>query len=730
VVCPPSAGAEEAIDDEIVVVDDAPEPPPEDQTASVEVIRIDERPAGSSLADVLDEVSGVRVQRLGGLEAYATISIRGSSASQVLVLRDGVPLASASGAEVNLSEIPLDDIERIEVYRGPSAAHFGAGGLGGVVNLISRRPEAGARSRVDVGLGSFMPGSWDPERIFSFSARRSLALRTVAQGGERHPYSILASGGFWNTEGDFTYLDDNGTLWEARDDSFVLRQNNDASQGDLGVRVTVDLDPRWRLSLGDSTRVRSQGIPGLVDSVARLRTLQNLTFLELDRRRPGNGWPLFKADLFGRLRRDEWDDRDGEIGVSREHDDDLTLDVGGRLRAGWVLPRTYGSAWLLGEVRHERFFHRGLLSRGESWGWQRTTGSLGGWVTWRLAGGALELAPQARIDVISDGPSEGGPEMAGGLTPEASTRVLSSEQIGLRALPTSWLTLRASGGLTQRPPTFLELLGNRGSVVGNPLLEPESGWTVDGGLQLRWERLGRIQHLRFEATGFYRYVDDLIQLVPNSQVTFVAQNFGGATFAGLESSGSVRVDWASGSSSPWPGWVGLRFAMTYMDAVDRSDTYREGSQLPLRPHWEVYGRLAFNWGPLLLAYELEYVAGNYLQPSERFLVPDRLFHSLELTADLSRWRGPILTLMVRNLANRITSKIPLDGPYDPVRPVTDVGGFPLPGLTVVLTLSWDLGLLSSDRGDDDTDEGEEDVDDTDLDLASGAGDGDPHRGRL
>ena len=715
-----AAQAEDPIEaGEVVVTTEVTEAPPQDESTSVEVIRVDESSAGSTLADILDEVAGVRMRRLGGLESFATISIRGSSAAQVLVLRDGVPIGSASGAEVDLNEIPLNDVERIEVYRGPSAAHFGTGGLGGVVNLISRAPDSTTDTRVEVGLGSFMPGSWDPARFFSFSARRSVALRTAFHEPEGR-YSILASGSLWNTAGDFTYLDDNGTLWEEGDDFFAHRRNNDATQGDVTLRSVVNLDRSWRLTLGESYSVRSRGVPGYgvaSGSEARLSTMNSLTLVELERARPGNGWPRFSVRLSTRIRRDEWKDRLGQIGVGREHNDDLTLDVGARARAGWTLPATMGSAWIQGEFRYERLFSRSLLDEEQRWSWQRITGSLSGWITWYLAEGALELTPQARVDILQDSPVGDGPPIAAGEEPSTVSGALVSEQLGLRGLPTRWLVLRASGGATQRPPTFLELLGNRGSVVGNPQLRPESGWTVDGGVEIEGRELGALERARLELTGFYRYVDDLIQLVPNSQVTFVATNIGAARVAGFEATGLMKIDWASSTSSSWPGWLSLRLGVTYMNAIDRSDwAYREEKLLPLRPEWEVFGRLAFNWGPFTLAYELDYLAGNYLDFYNSFPVPHRLLHSAELTADLSRWNGPSLTLLVRNLTDRITEEVPVRGLGDRTRPVSDVFGFPLPGLTIFLTLRWDISPRS--RRTEDEEGGR---DDTSLPVADGAG---------
>ena len=72
--------------------------------------------------------------------------LRGTNSGHVLVLRDGMPINDASEPSnaFNFGIDTLSDIERIEVVRGPMAALYGSGAIGGVINLISRRGTAGA----------------------------------------------------------------------------------------------------------------------------------------------------------------------------------------------------------------------------------------------------------------------------------------------------------------------------------------------------------------------------------------------------------------------------------------------------------------------------------------------------------------------------------------------------------------------------------------------------------
>jgi vitamin B12 transporter len=95
----------------------------------------------NTLAQALSSVPGVRVSPSGGEGGQASVFIRGTNSNHVLVLRDGMPIndpAEATGA-FNFGVDTLSDVERIEVIRGPMAALYGSGAIGGVINLISRR---------------------------------------------------------------------------------------------------------------------------------------------------------------------------------------------------------------------------------------------------------------------------------------------------------------------------------------------------------------------------------------------------------------------------------------------------------------------------------------------------------------------------------------------------------------------------------------------------------------
>jgi len=124
-------------------------------TRAVEVIRADQllRQPGVSLQDVLARAFGADVSARS--PAQADIGLRGGTFEQVLVLVDGVRVSDTQTGHFDLSlAVPLHEIDRIEVLRGPASAVYGADAVGGVINIVTRRPEA-TRVHAQVDGGSF-----------------------------------------------------------------------------------------------------------------------------------------------------------------------------------------------------------------------------------------------------------------------------------------------------------------------------------------------------------------------------------------------------------------------------------------------------------------------------------------------------------------------------------------------------------------------------------------------
>ena len=129
------------------------------QTASAAVTVITRAEIAASgaptVAEVLRGAAGIDIPRQGPLGAAALPSLRGSSAGQVLVLVDGRRLNSPQHGDVDLSDIAIENVERIEVVRGGASALYGSDAVGGVINIITRAPSGEPEVRLSQGYGSF-----------------------------------------------------------------------------------------------------------------------------------------------------------------------------------------------------------------------------------------------------------------------------------------------------------------------------------------------------------------------------------------------------------------------------------------------------------------------------------------------------------------------------------------------------------------------------------------------
>ena len=145
--------ADENLLDEIVVTATRTAQTADESLASVTVItRKDiEQSQANSVDELLRGAAGIDISRNGGYGKATAVFIRGTNADHVLVLVDGVRAASATLGEFAWQNLSPDQIERIEIVRGPRAALYGSDAVGGVVQIFTRKLKAPV---IRVGLGS------------------------------------------------------------------------------------------------------------------------------------------------------------------------------------------------------------------------------------------------------------------------------------------------------------------------------------------------------------------------------------------------------------------------------------------------------------------------------------------------------------------------------------------------------------------------------------------------
>ena len=585
---------------------------------------------------MLEDVAGVRVRRQGGLGSFATISVRGSSPSQVPIFLDGAPVGEARSGLVSLEQLSSADLDRIEVYRGFAPATLGEAGIGGAVNLVTRAAPEGGAPEVSSGLSA---GSFDTWRGW-VSMRSALA---DAPPGESVPGLRLTCSAL-RTQGDYEFVSDHGTPLAPSDDVTLRRVNNDFLQASAAARLRIPL-AGWDLD-GSLSFVRTdQGLPGLDYDQAEHARLEGADArLRLVASAPAllGGLLALETGVYASLRADRFADPEGEIGVGRQIEDDLA--GGGGAWATTTFFLGDGSHLLRArlETSYESFrpsYTFPVASNGPRQGRWILRAGAGYEVS--LLDDALVLLADLRLDTHVDD-FEGSASFPSSGDGGSAWDVLFSPSAGLRWTAFAGFDVRANVGWFHRVPTFGELFGDRGTVIGNAGLRPESAWNVDLGPSWRWRDESTGLALTATAAFFASFAEDLIVFVPQSQSVFRAENIGSSRTLGAEATLGLS----------WNDTLAVELQYTFQEARDTGDTpYWSGLRLPGRSPHDLSSRISLRrWG-LELWYEADLLAEAPLDRSNLRTVPARVLHGAGFGYRLDREAFDVsLTLEGRNLA--------------------------------------------------------------------------------
>ena len=134
--------SDEKMMEEIIVTATREEKPLKDAPGAVTVITRDdiERKNALDITKVLEDKTSLRILRYGALGSSATVQMRGLYGRHVLVMIDNRIINSPATGEADLSSLSTDNVERIEIVRGPSSALYGSNAVSGVVNIITKKP--------------------------------------------------------------------------------------------------------------------------------------------------------------------------------------------------------------------------------------------------------------------------------------------------------------------------------------------------------------------------------------------------------------------------------------------------------------------------------------------------------------------------------------------------------------------------------------------------------------
>lgn len=602
---------------------------------------------GRDLADLLDRACGVRVHRYGGLGSFSLARVRGSTPGQVSVCLDGVPIAGAADGLANLAILPVSQLERAELYRGPQTASFGGPPAAGILNLVT--PEGLAVPlHLSAGAGSF-----------------GTAFARGQWGSGRRAHSILLSGQHRRTTGDFEYLDTGGTPHNTEDDRLRRRANNDSRQSSFLWKGRSGLPGLLSAEYTGQNTVHENGVAGPKSTPVehvRYRTSRSRHQAGLTLRPAIAYRPWLELSGHAERIRDRYRNPDGELGLGSVDMDNRTREEGGRVSLSSRLLPLRQEARAAIEWRREVWVPTNRI-RGTT-GFERTRRHRTVSLEDRIAIGRLTVEGAylwVRAADNYDGPVVWGREPEPG---EERVQRHEGTTWGGRYDLGRGLVIKGNRGRMTRFPTFHELFGINGIQDGNPKLRPEKGAQWDLGLS--W---APVRPWRLESVYFERLVEDQIYLLQNSQRTVKPDNLDRAWTRGVETSAYYTFR---------PGWgfaCELSGNHTWQEAIDlgRSRTYRD-KWIPNTPRHQSHASLWVRRGLWGVRWETSDTSSSYWHRYNKDdqKTPGGTIHDLTVERSLSGGR-----VRLRVEARNITDDR-----------LEDIEGYPLPGRNYVMEVSW------------------------------------------
>lgn len=475
-------------------------------------------------ADALRSLPGVSVNRTGGFAGLTQIRLRGAEANHTLVLIDGIEANSSNNGEFDFANLSADDIERIEVIRGPQSGVYGSNAIGGVINIITKGGRGPLTVQVKGEAGSF----------------------NTKDG------SVRVSGGT-----DKAYF--SGSLHQRKTDGFNIAPHgseNDGSQlasgslkfgAEIVKDVTVDFTMRSQNTRGQ--RDVPGGTAGMlqeqVDSPAFFTNSDLLLGARLS-------WSTFGGGLIHELRTSKASNTidDQEPGF-RTRNESETDKFAYKSTARFETPGIPGiTQTVTGQVEKRIDSFIPLSDFADGLKRERKQESIAG----EWSGALLNRL------FLTAGIRHDNNDTFQDFTTWRTTASLKLEELGLRP--------HASMGTAVKVPTMFELYGALTSFfTPNPNLRPEQSQGWDAGLELSlWK-----QRIVLDVTYFKSDLTDKIDgFAPGPNFTLTAVNLDGRSIReGIETEARVRI-------SPTLLFTG---AYTYLEST-RPDGQREVRRAP------------------------------------------------------------------------------------------------------------------------------------------------------
>jgi iron complex outermembrane recepter protein len=643
----------------------------QDKTGFHSTIKLDDsKDRYDMLPQVLEREAGLRVRQFGGLGSYSTLSIRGSNPNQSRYYIDGIPFHNSQSGEVNLADLPFDNIEEVEVYRSGVPVGFSGSAIGGIVNLKTIKPKKD-RTRIQVAGGSFQTG-------------RISATHTGLSKDKEIGYTLFGIGE--KSDQNFSFLNDKGTIFNTIDDEINRRKNSQfqRAQG-MGNMFWNAFQTDFRL-LFDLNQ-REHGITGPGNNQtekSKRKYTRLLSALNTDTK--AFYWENLQMEsrVFLSGFRDEIFDPRSEFSAGRPNSKTNSDNKGFQLTPTIFLLEYYQIIKISLGVEWEDFRrdrrnadHRVLEKEPIR---NRRFRNIQIQDEIRFFESKLIVVPAIKWEEYYDTwENDFNPSLIEGYVQKRSR--FTNPRIGLlwKAYEKSKhrFHLQANGSREVRIPAFLELFGERGQIIGNPNLKPERGKNLDFGFVYKGKYHDFV--INSSASIFQKEIQDMILFIPNSQFSLRADNVDSARIDGLEISNALT----------WKEWK-LVNNYTYSRAINTSlNPSLKGKYLPLRPLHEFFSSLSYQYGNWNIGIDYTFIGAVFRDRTNEYInyLPQRDIYGTFLTYALwTKETQPLNENKKGTIQEQLKFHFEMKNIGD--KQFADFVGYPLPGRMWYAGLSY------------------------------------------
>lgn len=587
-----------------------------------------------NLGDILANEAGVQFRQVGGIGTLTTSTLRGGSSQQTSVFLDGILLSGGATGSVDLSMLELLNLATVDVYRGFTPVQLAQANIGGAVNLRTLGNNAQS-TKLALTSGSFNTN------------KQQIAHRAASGAWD---WVATASREFSNNDYEFT--NNNATPLNPNDDTIEQRHNAEVSKLTAMGRVGFQWNNRTRSDLLVQASERRLGVPEWLNAENNAAQYDSsASQLQFHNRFDGLGNWNTALTVFQHQESNQYNDLLGQVGLGQQQT--VTDTVSSGAKSYWEHIGDRGTLAVSSSMRVEHLNSRDLLSPSEAYDVSRTNWLSTASYTLFMAEDKLLLSPAIHLQYTDD-------DFDGISVGNRTNRNNSnaSTQLGVKFLANDRWQFRANVGQLYREPTFSELFGNRGLIIGNSRLLPESGINTDLGFDFN-----NGQGYQLGVTLFASQRDELIALAFDSRGIGRSVNTGKASIAGVEISNELRFNKN----------VTTALNATYQHMRNRSaNPALDNNEIPGQARLTMHGKFRYKLNAASLWFETNYKSDSYYDQAN--LLPAKAYALHNFGVDWS-WRKFNLGMTINNIGNQN---------------VQDFNGFPRPGRSFFLTLNYSL----------------------------------------